>query len=288
MTRRGACSTPADTSCDHIVITLAIDASTYTGDVAVLHDGRVLAEERTAMKDAEHERLMPAVASVLERAGKTVQELGRVVCGAGPGSFTSLRIAGSIAKGIAAGAIPLYAVPSMALIVGGASWHGAISAAVDALRGEFYVGLTMSASGEVLEFGARLVPPTVDGASRGSRARVGIADPRAARVLSSMAGSRHRPGRSRSWEPQYGRLAAQVKWEAAHGRPLAPGERRDSAATRPTCRRSWRSQERSASWSAQSFRDASPLGAVLRVRAADTPRWRGGGRGLSCGLVRSG
>ena len=44
----------------------------------------------------------------------------RIVCGAGPGSFTSLRIAGSIAKGIAGGANrPLYAVPSMALMVGG-------------------------------------------------------------------------------------------------------------------------------------------------------------------------
>lgn len=221
------------------MITLAIDASTYTGDVAVLDDGRTLAEERTAMKDAEHERLMPAVASVLEQAGKTVQELGRVVCGAGPGSFTSLRIAGSIAKGIAAGAgIPLYAVPSMALIVGGTSLGmGRYLAAVDALRGEFYVGLYhRSASGEVLELErARLVPAdTIDALAREYDARVVspsalpdaiAASPRASAVtrLNGWLDATG-PVDLASWEPQYGRLAeAQVKWEAAHGRPLPAG-----------------------------------------------------------------
>ena len=45
------------------MITLALDASTYVGDVAVLDGVKVLAEESTAMKDADRERLMPAVAS---------------------------------------------------------------------------------------------------------------------------------------------------------------------------------------------------------------------------------
>ena len=78
------------------------------------------------MKGAEHERLMPAVAQCCERAGvERAATFERVVCGAGPGSFTSLRIAGAIAKGSASGVgCPLFAVPSMALIVGGAQLPG--------------------------------------------------------------------------------------------------------------------------------------------------------------------
>ena len=100
------------------MITLAIDASTYVGDVALLDGPRVLAEESVAMKGAEHERLMPAVAGILRSASVDVGAIQRVVCGAGPGSFTSLRIAGAISKGIACGTgAPLFAIHSMALIV---------------------------------------------------------------------------------------------------------------------------------------------------------------------------
>lgn len=221
------------------MITLAIDASTYVGDVALLDDDRLLAEESTAMKDAQIERLMPAVASVIERTGKSIADVDRVVCGAGPGSFTSLRIAGGIAKGIATGAnLPLYAVPSMALIVGGASLIvGRYLVAIDALRGEFYVGLYhVSASGEVLEIerarlvnaaeveriaaehDARIVGPAIfaDGIVASPRAR---AVARVTRYI-ELAG----PVDIATWEPAYGRLAeAQVKWEATHGRPLSIG-----------------------------------------------------------------
>ena len=54
------------------------------------------------MKSAEHERLMPAVAACLDRARVDVDVVTRVVCGAGPGSFTSLRIAGAIARALEA------------------------------------------------------------------------------------------------------------------------------------------------------------------------------------------
>ena len=102
------------------MITLALDASTYGGDVAVLSGSTLLAESATAMKGADEERLMPAVADTLARAKIDVTAIERVVCGAGPGSFTSLRIAGAIAKGIANGVgCPLFPIPSMALIVGG-------------------------------------------------------------------------------------------------------------------------------------------------------------------------
>jgi len=221
------------------LLTLALDASTYVGNVALLEDGRLLAEESTAMKNAAHERLMPAVVAVLERAGKDVDEIDRVVCGAGPGSFTSLRIAGSIAKGIAAGVgVPWYAVPSLALIVGGAPVAmGRYLAAVDALRGEYYVGLYhVSSSAEILEIErARLIPAdSVDAVAREYDARIVspsalpdalLANPRA-RAVARLGGwiDSAGPVALGAWEPAYGRLAeAQVKWETTHGRPLPAG-----------------------------------------------------------------
>ncbi len=217
------------------MITLALDASTYAGDVAVLDGTRVLAEEGVAMKGAEHERLMPAAADCLRRAGVAIGDVQRVVCGAGPGSFTSLRIASAIAKGIATGVgCPLYAVPSLALVIGGADLPlGRYLAALDALRGELYVGLldltldsvveverarlilAASVTGVAEEYGAMIVSPApIDGGI--------MAGPRARAVtkLEALLAERG-PVDLGTWEPSYGRLAeAQVRWESAHGRPL--------------------------------------------------------------------
>jgi tRNA threonylcarbamoyladenosine biosynthesis protein TsaB len=221
------------------MITLAIDASTYAGDVALLDESRVIAEENIAMKGADRERLMPAVVAVLQRSGLRVADIGRVVCGGGPGSFTSLRIAGGIAKGISSGRdCPLYAAPSMALLVGGASVRaGRYLAAIDALRGEFYIGLydvlvdagvseleparlvaAVDVENVAAELGAKIVSPSPFDSSV-------VATPRARGVaaIEDLLESRG-PVDIGSWEPSYGRLAeAQVRWEAAHGKPLSAG-----------------------------------------------------------------
>ena len=221
------------------MITLALDASTYDGDVAVVDGTRVLAESHTAMKRADRETLMPLVAESLERAGVAVHAIERVVCGAGPGSFTSLRIAAGIAKGLALGlGRPLFAVPSLALLASGARLaEGRYIAALDALRGELYVGLYgVGAAGDVAELerarlilapeledlaaetGARVVSPLqLDGAIRSRPIARGVAH---LAVLIERLG----PVDVASWEPSYGRLAeAQVRWESAHGKPLPTG-----------------------------------------------------------------
>lgn len=222
------------------MITLALDASTYVGDVALMNDARVVAELSVEMKSPTVERLMPAVASVLGQGGTTPRELDRIVCGGGPGSFTSLRIAGGIAKGLSAGAnVPLYAVPSLALMVAGASLPvGRYLAALDALRGEYYAALYhVSATGDVIELEQAVVvsADAVSDLARRAEARIVSptstdedavrAHPRASGVtrLESLLASTG-PVDLASWEPTYGRLAeAQVKWETLHGRPLPVG-----------------------------------------------------------------
>lgn len=227
------------------MITLAIDASTYVGTVAVLRDGRLAAERETAMRGRDVERLMPAVADALGAAGASVREVTRVVCGDGPGSFTSLRIAASIAKGIAMGAgAQLLRVSSLALIPAAAELEpGRYLAALDALRGEAYFQrLRVEPGGAVVPESRFYLGPldTVPVAAREMGARV--AAPRETLDLIAGAGDEplesplalapHARGVTRleraleaaelaAWEPKYGRLAeAQVKWEATHGRPL--------------------------------------------------------------------
>ena len=130
------------------MITLALDASTQVGTVAVLRDRALVAEGEAVMRGEWEERLMPAVAATLGEAGCSVRDVTRVICGAGPGSFTSLRIAGAIAKGIVMGngerVDGLFAVSSLALIVAGRSAHlepGRWLALLDAMRGERYAAL---------------------------------------------------------------------------------------------------------------------------------------------------
>ncbi len=217
------------------MITLVLEAATYVGSVALLDDSRLLGERTVAMRGREHEALMPATAALLQEHGIAPTALGRVVCGAGPGSFTSLRIAGGIAKGMAmAAGCPLVPVSSLALVVASQPSlpAGRYLAAIDALRGEHYVELfDVSPRGEItLVSPTRLVPSAavVAAAAENDAHAVGPGQPersvephaRAAARLTKLIDATA-PADLAQWEPAYGRLAeAQVKWEAAHGRPL--------------------------------------------------------------------
>lgn len=128
---------------------LVIEASTYRGTVAVVTADRVLATEAVATRAEHTEELMPAVVRALRKSGVDVAGLGRIVCGAGPGSFTSLRLAAAIAKGLTGAGVmesarPLASVSSLALIVAGAADRldeGVYLSTLDALRGERYAAL---------------------------------------------------------------------------------------------------------------------------------------------------
>jgi tRNA threonylcarbamoyladenosine biosynthesis protein TsaB len=218
------------------MITLVIEASTYAGSTALIDGTRMIAERSVAMRGREHEALMPAVAELLDACDVVPSEVARVVCGAGPGSFTSLRIAGAIAKGIALAAVcPLVPVSSLALVVASREPFepGRYLAAIDALRGEHYVGLFEVAAGGVLRaLGPERRIPSSDllelavshdavplGPEREGAAHVAPRAASAARLADLIDAT---PAADLAgWEPAYGRLAeAQVKWEATHGRSL--------------------------------------------------------------------
>jgi tRNA threonylcarbamoyladenosine biosynthesis protein TsaB len=211
---------------------LAIDASTYSGSVALIRDGAVVGEAVAAMRGEHEERLMPAIASVLANHGVHIDQLDAVACGAGPGSFTSLRIAASIAKGLsAAREIPLLVAPSTLLVATAAEpplATGNYVVAIDAMRGDFFcqdVGVEASSirpgdswrtSRELLESHAVSQGATIIGPSESPKR-----DPHARGFATLIRLGIAKPVELTTWEPDYGRKAeAQVKWEAAHGREL--------------------------------------------------------------------
>jgi len=212
---------------------LALDASTYAGTVAVLRGREVLVEREVAMRGEREERLMPAVVEALGTAGVAPNDLAGLVCGAGPGSFTSLRIAASIAKGIAhATGAPLFAAPSLALAVAAmqpALGAGRYLASIDALRGESYAAVVTLDAGDVVgyDYLGVVAADALDDLSRAHHARrlasgaEGAAPHARAVAAITRLLAESGPVDLDAWEPDYGRKAeAQVKWEAAHGRAL--------------------------------------------------------------------
>ena len=82
---------------------LALDSSTEFLSLALWHDGAVTVRELLAgQRHAEH--LLPLLDELLDETGCTLPMLDGIAFGAGPGSFTGLRIGCGIAQGLAFGA----------------------------------------------------------------------------------------------------------------------------------------------------------------------------------------
>ncbi|MFN8579855.1 MAG: tRNA (adenosine(37)-N6)-threonylcarbamoyltransferase complex dimerization subunit type 1 TsaB [Gemmatimonadaceae bacterium] len=213
---------------------LAIDASTYEGSVAIVRGSDVLHDALVPMRGEHEERLMPAVAAALDACGLRPGSLSFVACGAGPGSFTSLRIAGAIAKGLAvSGRRPLVVASSLALTAAAQALSpGRYLVTSNAMRGEVYLqGVQVHSDGfvSVLDEPALATDSRVAEILRSSGWQlVGGSDDATGPILRARGFSRLTPGvlaevDTATWEPVYGRLAeAQVQWERRHGRPLDP------------------------------------------------------------------
>jgi tRNA threonylcarbamoyladenosine biosynthesis protein TsaB len=122
---------------------LALDASTKQGSAAIVTDqGDLVADSAITLQGGNSGELMPLIANMMRDASVSPSQLIGIFCGAGPGSFTGLRIAASIAKGFASGlSIPIYPVSSLLLIpagVQGGIAAGEYLALLDAMRGEYH------------------------------------------------------------------------------------------------------------------------------------------------------
>ena len=121
---------------------LAFDTSTERLSVAVQRaDGRRWQHQGPGGAQASA-ALIPAAQALLAQAALALGELRAIVFGRGPGSFTGLRTACSVAQGLALGAgVPVLPVDTLLAVAEAARQsHGAarVLALLDARMGELY------------------------------------------------------------------------------------------------------------------------------------------------------
>ena len=99
---------------------LAVDTSTPNMGLALVNDGRVVAEFTWAGKAMHTVELAPTVNELFHKTGIGPKDLDGIGVAIGPGSFTSLRVGLSFVKGLAfARGIPVAAINSLQVLAAG-------------------------------------------------------------------------------------------------------------------------------------------------------------------------
>jgi len=123
---------------------LALDTSSDACSVA-LQSGEKISEQHV-VEAKEHTRiLIPMIRNLLQDAGLQIGDLDAIVLGNGPGSFIGMRIAASVAQGLAfASGLKIVPVSSMAAVAAEVmDTHKAneVIVAQDARMNEAYLGI---------------------------------------------------------------------------------------------------------------------------------------------------
>ncbi len=96
---------------------LSIDTSTSQSGLALYDGAQVLAELLWHSRAHHTKELAPALAGLLERTGAKMDEVKAVGVAVGPGSFTSLRVGLSFAKGLSlARKLPIVGIPTLDIV----------------------------------------------------------------------------------------------------------------------------------------------------------------------------
>ncbi|MBI4191778.1 MAG: tRNA (adenosine(37)-N6)-threonylcarbamoyltransferase complex dimerization subunit type 1 TsaB [Betaproteobacteria bacterium] len=116
---------------------LALETSTELCSAALWLDGKVDAREAAAGQ-RHSELLLPMIEALLARHRLGARDLDGIAFGAGPGSFTGLRIACGVAQGIAFGAgVPVVGIGTLLALAERSQAERAVCC-IDARMGEIY------------------------------------------------------------------------------------------------------------------------------------------------------
>ena len=133
---------------------LGIETSRGLCSAAVLSGGAVLEESRK-MERAHNEHILELVDGVVAAAGLAPGELDGVAFGCGPGSFTGIRIAASVAQAIALGAdariLPVSSTLALAksALEGGVPVGAGVIAGIRSKRDAWYLAAYAHERGEL-------------------------------------------------------------------------------------------------------------------------------------------
>ncbi|HEX9397990.1 MAG TPA: tRNA (adenosine(37)-N6)-threonylcarbamoyltransferase complex dimerization subunit type 1 TsaB [Burkholderiales bacterium] len=137
----------------------AIETSTEWCSVALWRDGEIAGAERHA-PNRHSELVLPMLEGIFEKEKFDFRQLDAVAFGAGPGSFTGLRIACGVAQGIAFGrGLPVIGISTLEAT---AEESGAsrVVACIDARMHEvYYSALEKTGTGWREVVAAQCVPP---------------------------------------------------------------------------------------------------------------------------------
>jgi tRNA threonylcarbamoyladenosine biosynthesis protein TsaB len=132
---------------------LAIETSGRVGSVALARRRQVLAEEQFPHGLRHAAGIIPVIDRLCQHHNVNPEDLRHVYVSAGPGSFTGLRIAITLAKTLAyARGLKIVAVPTVRVLVENApadARHAAI--VLDAKRDQIYTALFERSSGDWIE-----------------------------------------------------------------------------------------------------------------------------------------
>ena len=133
------------------MLILAFETTAKAGSVALLEDGKLLAESYQNTGLTHSQTLMVMAEDALTQCGKKASEVEAVAVAEGPGSFTGVRIGVAAAKGFAWGReIPCYGVSTLeAMARSLAPFQGYVCAVMDARRSQVYNALFYVNHGEI-------------------------------------------------------------------------------------------------------------------------------------------
>lgn len=128
---------------------LGFDTSTEACAVAVITD--VECVSRFELTPRRHtECVLPWSEELLAQVGLQKTQLHAIAVGVGPGAFTGVRLAVSLAQGMALGlSLPLIGVSTLACIAQSCTHDGPIAVLMDARMDECYVGFYQKQQGIV-------------------------------------------------------------------------------------------------------------------------------------------
>jgi tRNA threonylcarbamoyladenosine biosynthesis protein TsaB len=142
---------------------LAFDTSTDTMSIALQHGDQVFTHTGAGGAQASA-ALIPAIQALMQQAGLQFSQLDAIAFGRGPGSFTGLRTACSVAQGLAFASgvkvLPVDTLQALAQEAHSQSQATQVCAALDARMGEMYFAYYLfdSCSRNILK-GYSLKPP---------------------------------------------------------------------------------------------------------------------------------